>query len=95
MAKKSQHTHTQEDDLKPDELDLLHKTLQDELHAKELGDVIITTEESITVTLFEDAPADEEEEEESIDSLFVGKKGKKSTAGEDDVEDFDSYFFEE
>lgn len=94
MAKKSQSTTTSDHQGKHDELDLLHNSLHDELHDKELGDMIITTEESITVTLFEDTPA-EEEDEESIDELFGGKKTKKTSPDEDDVEDFDSYFFEE
>lgn len=94
MAKKSQPTPTHDHQDKHDELDLLHGRLHDELHDKELGDMIITTEESITVTLFDDAHT-EEEEEDSLDEVFGGKKGKKTGVDEDDVEDFDSYFFEE
>ncbi len=94
MTKKSQSTPTPNHQEKHDELDLLHSSLHDELSDKELGDIIITTEESITVTLFDDVPS-EEDEEDSLDEVFGGKKSKKNAADGDDVEDFDSYFFEE
>lgn len=95
MAKKNHIPQTSTHTNKSDELDLLHKSLGDDLDLKDLGDdVLITTEESITVTLFDDSHGDEEDED-GIDSLFVNKKTKKTVADEDDVEDFDSYFFEE
>lgn len=93
MAKKSQPTPSSNNQDTHDELDLLHSSLHDELNDKELGDIIITTEESITVTLFDDASA--EEEEEDLDEVFSGRNNKKDATDGDDVEDFDSYFFEE
>ena len=59
-------------------------------------DVLITTEESLVVTLFDDETHAETDgdEEDDFDSIFTHKKKKVINPDEEDS-DFDSYFFEE
>ena len=64
------------------------------LGGEESPDILITSEESITITLFEDEPVAEiaEEEDDFETNIF---SHKKKTPVDDEDNDFDSYFFEE
>ncbi|MES2985883.1 MAG: hypothetical protein V4686_02015 [Patescibacteria group bacterium] len=65
-----------------------------QMSGEESPDLLITSEESITITLFEDEPAAEltEEEEDFETNIF---SNKKKAVSEEEDNDFDSYFFEE
>ena len=65
-----------------------------QLAGEETPDILITSEESITVTLFEDEPVAEltEEEDDFETNIF---SNKKKVVTDDEDNDFDSYFFEE
>lgn len=67
------------------------------LSGEDSPDILITTEESITVTLFEDEPVAEltEEEDDFETNIFSSKKKTSSDGEVDEDNDFDSYFFEE
>lgn len=69
----------------------------EQLAGEESPDILITTEESITVTLFEDEPVAEltEEEDDFETNIFSSKKKTSSDGESDEDNDFDSYFFEE
>ena len=64
------------------------------LGGEESPEILITSEESITITLFEDEPVAEltEEEDDFETNIF---SNKKKVVVEDEDNDFDSYFFEE
>ena len=65
-----------------------------QLPGEDSTDILITSEESITITLFEDEPAVESsEEEDDFETNIFSHKKKVVTDDEDN--DFDSYFFEE
>jgi hypothetical protein len=66
-----------------------------ELSEDDSVDVLITSEESIIVTLFDDETSPETEEEDDFETnIFTHKKNKAVNPDEEDS-DFDSYFFEE
>jgi hypothetical protein len=72
-----------------DEVDIF-----EHLGGDDSGDILITSEESITITLFEDeTPVEATDEEDDFETNIFSHK--KKPAGEDDEDDFDSYFFEE
>ena len=94
MTKQNQSTPSQNHQQIHDEFDALHTKLAEDIHDKDIGDIIITTEESITITLFDDT-THEEGEEDDFETDLVNTKKKKVVVSEEDGEDFDSYFFEE
>lgn len=66
-----------------------------ELSGDDSADVLITSEESIIVTLFDDETVAEGEEDDDFETnIFSSKKNKNINPDEEDS-DFDSYFFEE
>lgn len=67
------------------------------LSGEDSPDLLITSEESITVTLFEDEPIAEltEEEDDFETNIFSSKKKSHADGEIDEDNDFDSYFFEE
>jgi len=58
-------------------------------------DVLITSEESLIVTLFDDESAAEGEEEDDFETNIFTHKKKKAINPDEEDSDFDSYFFEE
>jgi hypothetical protein len=66
-----------------------------ELAGDDSADILITSEESIIVTLFDDETVPESEDEDDFEvNIFTTKKHKPINPDEED-NDFDSYFFEE
>ena len=66
-----------------------------ELAGDDSSDILITSEESIIVTLFDDETVPESDEEDDFEvNIFTTKKHKAINPDEED-NDFDSYFFEE
>lgn len=66
-----------------------------ELSEDDSVDVLITSEESLIVTLFDDESSPEAEEDDDFETnIFTHKKNKVVNPDEEDS-DFDSYFFEE
>ena len=65
-----------------------------QIHEEDSSGILITSEESITITLFDDEPLAEptEDEDDFETNIFPNKK---KVIADDEDSDFDSYFFEE